>query len=193
VLSADGSQAAAFAQRRPSLRPHMARPRHSHVCAATTLEFIKGIEEPTIPDVRLTRSRDGASGIATFVFDNPAIFEASSELGDITGLYMTDDEGTITTVEVQAKFVNGKPSKIEAKYVMRSNFEWDRFMVRCILFFMVGWGGDVLCCCNVCVNLHELYTYSVVLCVVAAFYGTLCRRKRSWIPRKELRNFETHC
>lgn len=32
---------------------------------------------------------------ATFVFQNPAIFEASSELGDITGLYMNDDEGTI--------------------------------------------------------------------------------------------------
>lgn len=32
---------------------------------------------------------------ATFIFQNPAIFEASSELGDITGLYMTDDEGTI--------------------------------------------------------------------------------------------------
>jgi hypothetical protein len=32
------------------------------------------------------------------------------------------------TVDVQAKFVNGKPEKIEVKYVMRSSFEWDRFM-----------------------------------------------------------------
>ena len=40
-------------------------------------------------------------------------------MGDITGLYMTDEEGTLTTVEVQAKFVNGKPDKIECKYVMR--------------------------------------------------------------------------
>lgn len=86
---------------------------------AASLEFIQGIQEPTIPAVKLTRSRDGSSGIATFVFDSPAIFEASSEMGDITGLYMNDDEGTITTVDVQAKFINGKPSKIEAKYVMR--------------------------------------------------------------------------
>lgn len=28
----------------------------------------------------------------------------------------------------QAKFVNGKPDRIEAKYVMRSTLEWDRFM-----------------------------------------------------------------
>jgi len=98
------------------------------VAEAATLEFIKGVEEPTIPDVKLTRSRDGSNGIATFVFENPSVFEASSELGDITGLYMNDDEGTIQTVEVQAKFLNGKPSAIEAKLVMRSAFEWDRFM-----------------------------------------------------------------
>lgn len=86
---------------------------------AAKIEFIKGVEEPTIPDVKLTRSRDGASGVATFLFQNPTVFEASSEVGDITGLYMVDDEGELQTVEVQAKFVNGKPDKIEAKYIMR--------------------------------------------------------------------------
>lgn len=30
---------------------------------------------------------------------------------------------------MQAKFVNGKPDRIEARYVMRSSLEWDRFMV----------------------------------------------------------------
>ena len=39
------------------------------------------------------------------------MFEASGEMGDITGLYMLDEEGTITTVDVQAKFVNGKPDR----------------------------------------------------------------------------------
>lgn len=38
---------------------------------------------------------------ATFVFQNPAVFEASSELGDITGLYMTDDEGTLQVRGIQ--------------------------------------------------------------------------------------------
>lgn len=36
--------------------------------------------------------------------------------------------GELNTVDVQAKFVNGKPDRIEARYVMRSSFEWDRFM-----------------------------------------------------------------
>ena len=41
---------------------------------------------------------------------------------------MIDEEGEISTVDVNAKFVNGKPSSIEVKHVMRSTLEWDRFM-----------------------------------------------------------------
>ena len=81
-----------------------------------------------MPDVSLTRSRDGSSGVATFVFTSPSIFDASSDVGDITGLYLVDDEGTLSTVDVSAKFVNGKPDRIEAKYFMRSEFEWNRFL-----------------------------------------------------------------
>ena len=96
------------------------------VSMASSIQFIKGIKEPSVPDVKLTRARDGSSGTAQFTFNQPSVFEASSELGDITGLYLVDDEGTLQTVDVQAKFVNGKPDRIEAKYVMRSSFEWDR-------------------------------------------------------------------
>ena len=93
---------------------------------ASSIQFIKGIREPSVPNVKLTRARDGSSGTAQFTFSQPSVFEASSDLGDITGLYLVDDEGTLQTVDVQAKFVNGKPDRIEAKYVMRSAFEWDR-------------------------------------------------------------------
>lgn len=41
---------------------------------------------------------------------------------------MIDDEGVLSTTDVKAKFVNGKPQAIEAKYSMRSQFEWDRFI-----------------------------------------------------------------
>ena len=45
-----------------------------------TIQFIKGINEEIVPDVRLTRSRDGSTGTATFRFSNPQILEAS--MGD---------------------------------------------------------------------------------------------------------------
>jgi len=97
-------------------------------CEAASLQFIKGVDEPSVPEVRITRSRTGSNGSAMFIFDNPSIFQASSGMGEITGLFMVDDEGTLTTTDVKAKFVNGKPQIIEAKFSMKSQFEFDRFM-----------------------------------------------------------------
>lgn len=84
-----------------------------------------------IPDVKLTRSRDGSNGQAMFTFMNPTVFENDVEIiqkGEITGLYMNDEEGTIQTTDVLVKFLDGKPYKLEATYVMKSAFQWDRFM-----------------------------------------------------------------
>ncbi|KAI3667985.1 hypothetical protein L6452_43056 [Arctium lappa] len=92
------------------------------------IQFIPGKDEQTIPDVKLTKSRDGTNGMAIFKFDQPSVFDSSGEVGDITGFFMIDDEGTLQSVDVSAKFVNGRPAGIEAKYVMRTPRDWDRFM-----------------------------------------------------------------
>lgn len=91
------------------------------------IQFSKGLDEEVIPEVRLTRSRTGDSGTATFVFTNPKILDQSST-EDITGMYLIDEEGEIITREVKAKFLNGKPEELEALYIMKSPEEWDRFM-----------------------------------------------------------------
>jgi photosystem II protein len=91
------------------------------------IQFSKGIPEDVIPDVRLTRSKDGTNGTATFYFEKPNAFSSEST-DDITGMYMVDEEGEISTREVKAKFVNGQPEALEAFYVMKSPAEWDRFM-----------------------------------------------------------------
>ncbi|KAF6256741.1 photosystem II subunit 28 [Scenedesmus sp. NREL 46B-D3] len=116
----------AFGVSAPRVQRLAQQPRH--ICYAAQIQFIRGVDEPTVPDVTLKRARSGTSGQALFVFENPSIFQASSELGDITGLFMIDDEGTLSTTDVKAKFINGKPQAIEAKYAMRSQFEWDRFI-----------------------------------------------------------------
>ena len=91
------------------------------------IQFAKGISEPTIPDVRLTRSKDGQTGTATFYFEGPQIL-GQDVTEDITGMYMIDDEGEIVTREVKAKFINGKPHSLEGLLIMRTTDEWDRFM-----------------------------------------------------------------
>ncbi|KAJ9169677.1 hypothetical protein P3X46_017839 [Hevea brasiliensis] len=103
-------------------------PRFITMMVKPTIQFIQGTDEQTIPDVRLTKSKDGTNGVAIFSFDQPSVFDSSVELGDITGFYMIDKEGVLQSVDVNAKFVNGKPSRVEAKYVMRSPRDWDRFM-----------------------------------------------------------------
>lgn len=97
--------------------------------ATATIQFVRGLDEQVVPDIKLTRARDGSSGIARFLFQNPNVFDASTAAqGEITGLFMQDEEGEISTTDVNANFVNGKPQSIESQYVMNSPAEWDRFM-----------------------------------------------------------------
>ncbi|WP_373536658.1 photosystem II reaction center protein Psb28 [Microcoleus sp.] len=91
------------------------------------IQFSRGIDEDVLPEVRLTRSKSGAQGTATFIFANPKALSSTSTQ-EITGMYMIDEEGEIMTREVNAKFVNGQPAGLEALYLMRSAEEWERFM-----------------------------------------------------------------
>ncbi|MEW6495371.1 MAG: photosystem II reaction center protein Psb28 [Cyanobacteriota bacterium] len=91
------------------------------------IQFSRGITEEVIPDVRLTRSRDGSQGTATFYFENPQALDTDST-EEITGMYLIDEEGEIVTREVKGKFVNGQPTAVEAIILMRSSEEWERFM-----------------------------------------------------------------
>jgi len=90
------------------------------------IQFIRGVDEEIVPDVRLTRAPDGSTGRARFYFDNPKIVQEGNL--EITGMYLVDEEGELATRDVNAKFVNGQPTAIEAVYPMRSVQEWDRFM-----------------------------------------------------------------
>lgn len=112
---------------RPAATVRKVPSRRGPMPASATLQFVRGINERSVPDVRLTRSRSGVSGTATFRFKEPSVFEQTE--GEVTGLYMVDDEADpMQTTNVQAKFVNGKPAYVEAKYVMRNLEDWVRFM-----------------------------------------------------------------
>ena len=91
-----------------------------------TIQFSRGMDEDAVPEVRLTRSKSGSQGTATFIVENPKALVSSTE--DITGMYMIDEEGELITREVKAKFINGQPAGLEALYLMRNAEEWERFM-----------------------------------------------------------------
>ena len=93
------------------------------------IQFIKGLDEKVLPDVHLTRSRTGSTGTATFYFKNPSILDRSTaKKGEVTGMYLIDEEGTLETRDVSAQFINGKLESIESIYIMKSLEEWNRFI-----------------------------------------------------------------
>ncbi|MGB3291453.1 MAG: photosystem II reaction center protein Psb28 [Phormidesmis sp.] len=99
------------------------------------IQFARGVKEEVVPDVRITRAKDLSDGTATFYFDRPKALV--DEGGEVTGMYMVDEEGELTTRDVNGKFINGEPAGIEAVFVMRGQDEWDRFMR-----FMERYGRD---------------------------------------------------
>jgi photosystem II protein len=91
------------------------------------IQFSRGLKEPVVPDVRLTKSRTGETGRAMFYFQNPAIL-GDGVTAEVTGMYLIDEEGELVTRDVNAKFINGKPEALEVIYVINSPADWDRFM-----------------------------------------------------------------
>ena len=91
------------------------------------IQFAKGVTEEVVPEIKVTRSKTGNTGTATFYFRDPKILGKDSA-DEITGLYLIDDEGEIVSREVKGKFVNGEARGIEALLVMKSEQEFERFV-----------------------------------------------------------------
>ncbi|WP_320667578.1 photosystem II reaction center protein Psb28 [Prochlorococcus sp. MIT 1307] len=95
--------------------------------AVAAIQFFRGIDEPVVPEIRLTRSRDGRTGQAFFIFDSPEALTKES-LTDLKGMLLIDEEGELVTREVNARFVNGEASALEATYTWKSEVDFERFM-----------------------------------------------------------------
>lgn len=91
------------------------------------IQFFRGVDETVVPDIRITRSRDGRTGQALFVFEEPDAL-APESMGDITGMFLVDEEGELVTREVKARFVNGKASALECTFTWKNTEDFDRFM-----------------------------------------------------------------
>ena len=122
------------------------------------IQFILGIDENVIPEIRLTKSNNASTGTAIFQFKNPNIFnEEINEKKSITGMYLIDSEGIIITKRLITYFINGKPEILEAIYIIRNTTEWERltrFLTRfsesnnltfisCVLSFIISHSAKI--------------------------------------------------
>ena len=51
------------------------------------IQFYEGTDEPVVPEIRLTRSKDGTTGQALFLFEKPQALSSITD-GEITGMRM---------------------------------------------------------------------------------------------------------
>lgn len=91
------------------------------------IQFFRGVDEIVVPEIRLTRSRDGRTGQAFFVFEQPEAL-SPDQMGEIAGMFLIDEEGELSTREVNARFINGKASALEVTYTWKSELDFERFM-----------------------------------------------------------------
>ena len=91
------------------------------------IQFYEGVNEPVVPEIRLTRGKEGSTGQAFFTFEKPQALSRLSS-GEIIGMKMIDREGELITKEVKARFVDGSPTYIEAIYSWTTKEDFERFM-----------------------------------------------------------------
>ena len=94
-----------------------------------SIQFLNGVDEKVIPEIVLTKSKDGEAGQAFFRFNSPDVL-LSENFKEIQGMYLIDEEGQITTREINIAVSrkNGKYTAIEAVYCWRSERDFNRFM-----------------------------------------------------------------
>ena len=97
--------------------------------ATIAIQFFNGIDEKVVPQIRLTKSKYGHAGQASFRFENPEAL-LSDDFKEIQGMYLLDEEGQITTREIHIAVSrkNGSYKAIEAIYSWRTERDFNRFM-----------------------------------------------------------------
>ena len=96
------------------------------------IQFVFGIEESIVPRrIRLTKSENGETGTATFIFVNPNVFSLFTNFSQsflIQGMDLIWDNKKINTNDVSVFFEEGKPIVIRSILIFKNSKEWFNFL-----------------------------------------------------------------
>ena len=95
----------------------------------TSIQFIKDKNEKVLPIIYLTKSKNGETGTATFIFIRPTIFNKSiCKTNVIKGIYLICNNTEIFSNDIQVFFKQGKPFLLKAILIFKNNKEWFNFL-----------------------------------------------------------------
>ena len=93
------------------------------------IQFREGIKESVLPIIRLTKSINGKTGTATFVFINPeTILTSNLNISAINGMSLIWNNKKITTTDISIFFREGKPFLIKVILIFKNSKEWFDFL-----------------------------------------------------------------
>lgn len=94
-----------------------------------SIEFLKGIEEKRLPLIKLTKSKNGKTGTATFLFIEPIFFSLPIySFPFINGIYLLWDGKKIKSTDLSLLFKAGKPFILKAIFLFKNTQEWFSFL-----------------------------------------------------------------
>jgi photosystem II reaction center protein Psb28 len=95
------------------------------------IKFISKIEETIIPRrIHLTKSTNGETGTATFIFVYPTIFSflEESPFEKIQEMNLLWENKKISTKDITIFFKEGKPTIIRSTLIFKNSKEWFNFL-----------------------------------------------------------------
>lgn len=93
------------------------------------IKFSKNFIETSLPLIRLTKSRNGKTGTATFLFIQPFLFFKSELLLEgIEKMILIYQKSKIITSDLKIYFHQGKPFLLKAIFLFKNANEWFLFL-----------------------------------------------------------------
>lgn len=86
-------------------------------------------KETTLPLIHLTKSRNGKTGTATFVFLRPVLFQFSfSSFFPLKTISVTWKKKFFETNDLQILFSEGKPFLVKTTFLFKNSQQWFEFV-----------------------------------------------------------------
>jgi photosystem II protein len=93
------------------------------------IEFLKNIEERTLPIIKLTKSKNGKTGTATFIFIQPIFFKKNYLQNNfIKGIFLLWNHKEIVSNDIEILFKNGSPFLLKGVFIFKNAQEWFNFL-----------------------------------------------------------------
>lgn len=93
------------------------------------IQIFSGKKEETFPFIKLTKSMNGKTGTATFLFIQPTSFtHFFFEQNQIESISLIRNETKIETKDIAIFFQNGKPFLLKTVFLFTNSNEWFDFL-----------------------------------------------------------------